>query len=132
MSEKNMKSESDSYIVIKNWMVSKLGLKGVELIIYAIIFGFSQDGQNCYTSSTKYLCFWTGKSKETCLNALKSLRNKNLIARRKRNVSYGPVKPTYYVCDYWATITRFPTDAQEKILNNWANFSTVFFHKPDE
>ena len=132
MSQQNMKSKSESYIVIKDWMVSKLGLKGVELIIYAIIFGFSQDGQNFYTASTKYLTFWTDKTKETCLNALRSLRLKNLINRRKVHVSKGLTKPSYYLCDYWATITRFPAADQEKILNNWANFSTAYFPKPDE
>jgi len=127
MSQQNAKSHKGSYIVLQDWMVDKLGLKGVELVIYAIIYGFSQDGMNYFTSSTKYLSFWTGKTKETCLNALRSLRLKNLIDRRKVHVSKGQIKPAYYLCDYWATITRFPADAQEKILNNWSSFSSGYF-----
>lgn len=132
MSEKNAKSHKGSYIVLQDWMTDKLGLKGVELIVYAIIFGFSQDGVNCFTSSTRYLCRWTGRTKETVIKILKSLREQNLIERKKKHISNGSGKATCFLCDYWATITRFPADDQEKILDNWTNFSAAFFPQSDE
>lgn len=126
------KPNKGSYVVLQNWMIEKLKLSGLELIVYAIIYGFSQNGINCFTSTTKYLTFWTGKTKETCLKILKSLRNKKLIARKKKHVSQVGAKPAYFLCDYWATITRYPEDAQETILNNWSKFSTALFPQADD
>lgn len=126
------KPNKGSYVVLQDWMIEKLRLSGLELIVYAIIYGFSQNGLNCFTSTTRYLTFWTGKTKETCLKILKSLRQKNLIARKKKHVAKIGSKPTYYLCDYWATITRFPEESQERILNDWSKNSTVLFPQTDE
>ena len=40
--KKRNKKLNDNYIVIQSWMVSELGLKGNQLIIYALVYGFSQ------------------------------------------------------------------------------------------
>ena len=111
-------------------MVEDLGLHGDELLIYAIIYGFSQDGKSCYTGSSKYICFWTGKTKETVLNNLKSLRQKKLIARKKKPNNSGNLE--YYVYDYWATITRFPEEDQEKLIHKWSEFSISYNPPKDE
>ena len=34
----------DAFVTIQSFMRSELGLKGNELIAYALIYGFSQDG----------------------------------------------------------------------------------------
>ena len=34
--------KSENYITIQGWMVTELKLKGNELLIYALIFGFTQ------------------------------------------------------------------------------------------
>lgn len=107
------------------WMVSKLGLVGDELIIYSIIYGFSQDGKSVFAGSSRYLSFWTGKSRETVLKNLKSLRKRQLIDRIKKPTSLN--NSNRYYCDYWATITRFPPDIQEIVLNNWSKKSTTLY-----
>ena len=72
MAESRIKDEN--YYQIQGWMINRLGLKGVSLSVYAIIYGFSQDGENEYTGSLQYLCdFCGGVSKPTIINALKSL-----------------------------------------------------------
>ncbi len=38
-----MNIKADNYIAIQGWMVTELGLKNTELIVYALIYGFSQD-----------------------------------------------------------------------------------------
>lgn len=119
-----------TYLTVQKWMVENFGLHGDELLIYAIIYGFSQDGKSCYTGSSKYLRFWTGKSKETVLNNLKSLRKKNLIARKRKPNNSG--NPEFYVYDYWATITRYPEEDQETIIHKWAEFSTTCYPQKDE
>ena len=57
--------KDENYINIQGWMVTKLGLKGNALLIYAIIYGFSQDGESMYTGTQGYLADWTSSSKET-------------------------------------------------------------------
>ena len=34
--------EKENYVVVQGWMITELGLKGNELLIYAVIHGFSQ------------------------------------------------------------------------------------------
>lgn len=43
-----------NFYVVQGWMVSDLGLKGNELAVYAIIYGFSQAEQQYYTGSAQY------------------------------------------------------------------------------
>ena len=77
------KVNNENYIQIQGWMINELKLKGNELLIYAIIYGFSQDGQSKFTGSLKYLSDWTNSSKQNCLNHLKSLLEKNLIEKEE-------------------------------------------------
>ena len=72
------------YYQIQGWMINRLGLKGIQLSLYAIIYGFSQDGENEYTGSLQYLCDFCGKvSKPTIINALKTLVDAGYIFRRE-------------------------------------------------
>ena len=73
----------DCYVTIPMWMVTELGLKGSELIIYAVIFGFSQDGSTMYTGSAQYLADWTNTTKQSVFKVLKSLTDRKLIIRHE-------------------------------------------------
>lgn len=44
-----------NYITIQGWMRTDLKLSGNELIVYAIIYGFSQNKQGEFTGSAQYL-----------------------------------------------------------------------------
>lgn len=87
------------YYQVNWWMVSKdyLHLKGMELTIYAIIYGFTRDGtQECY-ASLNYFAEWTGSTKRNIQPPLKRLIDKGLI--EKKEESKGGVKFCYYkVC----------------------------------
>lgn len=86
MAESKIKDEN--YYQIQGWMINRLGLKGVALSVYAIIYGFSQDGENEYTGSLQYLCdFCGGVSKPTIINALKTLVEANYIYRREEFIN---------------------------------------------
>ncbi len=74
---------SKNYVNIQGWMVSEIGLSGNELLVYAIIYGFSQDGEGEFTGSLRYLMDWTGASKNTVMRALVSLEEKGLISKQK-------------------------------------------------
>lgn len=75
--------KNKSYVNIQGWMVAELGLSGNELLVYAIIYGFSQDGEGEFTGSLRYLMDWTGASKNTVMRALVSLEEKGLISKQK-------------------------------------------------
>ena len=81
----------NNYINIQGWMRTELNLSGNLLLIYAIIYGFSQDGQSQFSNGIKYICDWLGCSKPTAINGLKKLCEMGLIERIERvenNVKY--------------------------------------------
>lgn len=78
----------ENYYQIQGFMINRLGLKGVPLNVYAIIYGFSQDGESEYTGSLQYLCdFCGGVSKPTVINALKTLTETGYIIRREEYIN---------------------------------------------
>lgn len=86
MAESRIKDEN--YYQIQGWMINRLGLKGVPLSVYAIVYGFSQDGENEFTGSLQYLCdFCGGVSKPTIINALKSLVETGFLLRREEIIN---------------------------------------------
>ena len=71
----------NTYYTVQGWMRSDLGLKDKELIVYAIIYGFSQDGSSEYTGSARYLAEWIGCSRSTIMEVLKKLVEKGLLKK---------------------------------------------------
>ena len=59
----NIKINDNNFITIQAFMVKDLGLKGNDLLVYAIIYAFSQDGTSKFTGSLNYLASWTNSSK---------------------------------------------------------------------
>ena len=47
--------KNENYITIQGWMINELGLKGNSLIIYANIYGFSQNNDCEFIGSANYL-----------------------------------------------------------------------------
>lgn len=72
-----------NYYQVSAWMITDLKLKSNELNAFAIIYGFSQDGQNAYTGSLNYLSEWLGTSKQTTINVLDKLVEKNYILKEQ-------------------------------------------------
>ncbi len=72
----------NAYYTVQGWMLSELGLKGNALAVYAVIYGFSQDGVSEYAGSSKYLCEWLGCSKKTILTTLADLTEKGYLAKK--------------------------------------------------
>ena len=105
--------KDENFIAIQGWMLNRLSLKGNELIIYAIIYGFSQDGESRYTGSRRYLADWCGCSVRTVGNALASLADKGLITKHDKTVN------GVHLCDYSITPVgkNFP-GGREKITHH--------------
>lgn len=72
---------STNYVVIQGWMCNELELKGNELLTFALIYGFSQDGQTKFYGSRNYIAETFNISLPTVDKALESLEDKNLIER---------------------------------------------------
>lgn len=75
-----------NYINIQGFMLCDLKLKGNELLIYAIIYGFSQSGDNTFYGSLTYIENMLNISRNTVIKTLKSLIKKKLI--KKTSVSH--------------------------------------------
>lgn len=87
-----------NYISIQAFMVKDLGLKGNELITYALIYGFSQDGENYFRGSLTYIAEWLNCSKNTAYNIVKSLVDKGFLDKKEKEIN--KVK----FCEYMAII----------------------------
>lgn len=71
----------ENYINIQGWMVTELGLKGNSLLIYAIIYGFSQEEGQKFTGSLQYLAEWTNSTRRGVLKNLQDLVTAGLIEK---------------------------------------------------
>lgn len=54
-SERRIDMKETDYITILSPMVSKLKLSGNNLIIFALIHGFSKDGEHSFNGSLEYI-----------------------------------------------------------------------------
>lgn len=77
------KIKDNNYIVIQSFMVKDLKLKGNALILYALIYGFSQTENQAFTGSLTYMAEWTSSTVQGVQKALKSLMNKKLIVKHE-------------------------------------------------
>lgn len=90
---------NDKYVVIQGFMVEEMGLKGNELMVYAIIYGFSQAKDNRFTGSLQYLADWTRSTKQGVLKNLKSLLDKGYI-RKVEGTNHGVKYVEYYATEF--------------------------------
>lgn len=77
----------DNYYVVQGWMRNKLGLSGNELIVYAIIYGFSQNEEQFYNGGLKYLSDAVGSHKTTVLRNIDALIEKGLIEKTENYIN---------------------------------------------
>ena len=69
------------YFVIQDWMITALHLKGCELLVYAVVFGYSQKGAGCYFGSAAALAESLGVSRQTIVSTFKSLTERGLLIK---------------------------------------------------
>lgn len=96
--------KDNNFIAIQGWMRTKLNLKGNELLIYALIYGFSQDGESRFKGSRKYIADWCGCSLNTVDRTLNSLVDKGLLAKYPHIDDNG-----IRLVDYAAILTAIPS-----------------------
>ena len=76
-----------NYIVIQDFMVNELQLKGNDLLVYAIIYGFSQSEGQKYTGSLQYFADWTNSTKRGIQKNLQFLLEKRYIEKEEKYIN---------------------------------------------
>lgn len=117
--------KDNNFIAIQGWMRTKLNLKGNELLVYALIYGFSQDENSRFKGSRKYIAEWCGCSLDTVDRSLSSLVNKGLLAKYPHTDDYGSRLVDYAAIPTAPTVTPADTQphtvAQATTQGPWAN-----------
>lgn len=90
-----MSFKNEEYIVIQGWMINELNLKGNDLLVYALIYRYSQDGVHKFYGSLQYLADWTNSTISGIQNNLKNLVDSKFIFKGK----LGDTKSSR--CEYW-------------------------------
>ena len=81
--------KDENYFVVHGWMRTQLGLKGNELTTYAILYGFSQDGESEFRGKLEYISEFSGAHRDTVRATLKNLKEKGLVEKVERNSKTG-------------------------------------------
>lgn len=79
--------KNKGFFVVHEWMATELGLKSTDLLIYAIIYGFTQIEEQSFFGTRRYLAEFIGSSIPTVQRSLDTLVARGLI---QRNVSEIP------------------------------------------
>lgn len=88
--------ENTDFLNIQGWMINELNLKGNELIIYALIYGFTKDGASEFRGSRQYMADWTNSSVRSVQNVVNSLVNKGMIEKNNHINKYGSLETSGY------------------------------------
>ena len=120
---KESKVKNENYIVIQGFMVNELKLKGNELLIYSIIYGFSQTEDQVFNGSLQYLADWTNSTKQGVSKNLKSLVDKGYIVKQDKYVN------SVKFCEYYATkldtvYNKVSQDMQQSLTGYTTEFNT--------
>ena len=96
-------------------MITKLKLKGNELLVFALIHGFSQDGESRFKGSLRYLIEWTGLDKSTVIKLLKQLVDKQYI--NKFEYEKNKVRYCEYTSNYWVALEWLENPTTPRLEN---------------
>lgn len=82
----------DNYVTGLGWMFNEFGLKGNDAWVFALIYGFTQDGVSKFTGSINYVARTFNLTRKTVIVIMDRLEEKNLIKKIqivKNNVTYN-------------------------------------------
>lgn len=84
------------YLVITQEMVEGLGLRGSELLVYALVNGYSQGGRGMFTGTLEHVGSACGLSRRTAITTLNSLVEKGLLVKIRHTI-HGVTRVAYCV-----------------------------------
>jgi len=123
--------KNENYINIQGWMINELKLKGNELILYALIYGFSQDGKNKFKGSISYIMVAMSLSNRCVIDLIEKLVKRGLIIKTISNSGnqYQSVKKVHtceessQACEESSQPTCEESSHNNNIYNNISNNS---------
>lgn len=86
-----------NYVTVQGWMRTRLNLDGINLLVFAIVYSFSQDGESEFRGSIDYIKDFIGKSRDTAMRSLKYLEESKLVKKIDHNTDDG--KTNGYIVD---------------------------------
>lgn len=113
--ENNKISFEETYITTMGWMVTILNLKGNERTAFALVYGFSQDGETAFRGSINFIAKWLGATRPTAISTMKKLQGRKLVTKNKG--TYNGQQCNYYTPN-WQTINQLKQEyyASKKFL----------------
>lgn len=75
--------KNEKNVTIHGWMINNLKLKGNELLIYAIIYSFTQDGEQWFKGNRSDLATWCNSTTKGIQKNLNRLVEKNLLLKKE-------------------------------------------------
>ena len=82
------KIKNTNFINIQGFMRNQLKLTNNKLLVYALIYGFTQDGESWFTGSLEYIAQWIGKDRKNIYpRYLKPLVDENLLEKKDEIVN---------------------------------------------
>ena len=88
--------KDENFYVVQGWMLNRLKLKGNDLIVYALLYSFSQDGESEFKGNIAYIMDFTGASRQTIKNIIGKLISLGYVEKEERNRTTG--KTNGYKC----------------------------------
>ena len=115
------KIKNENYYQVSGWMLNELQLKGNELLIYAIIYGFTQSN-NCYSGGLSYLEEFTGATKPTVIQVIKNLVAKKLLEKESVKTEKG-ICNIYQAVKNFDLVKNFNQGGKETLPDEVKNFN---------
>ena len=120
--------KSENFVIIQGWMCNELELKGNDLLVFALIYGFSQDGISKFHGGRKYIADTFNISLPTVDKALQNLVDKQYIIKYETDDFNAP--NTYAVNIqvvkklYMGSKETLQVGSKETLLNNTSKQTT--------
>ena len=129
--------KNENFITIQGWMVNELKLSGNKLLVFALIYGFTQDDETEFEGSLSYMASWCNSTKQGIQKNLKSLIDDGLIekheyiANNQRYCTYTTKLHTLYNKVAYP-IQQSCTNNIDNINNNIISKDIIYSEKTDD
>lgn len=104
--------KESKFLVIQQWMISKLKLNNNNLLVFGLIYGFSQEGQGEFYGSLSYISDFLNISRTSTINCLKNLVNNKLLLITKEE--QGETKHYTVNMPYIISVLKGATEIESK------------------
>ena len=96
--------KKNDYILIQAQMISDLHLKGNELLVFALIHGYTKGGSNTCRASLNYIANWIQTGKSAVIKVINNLEEAGYVNRHE--YLEGRVKCVEYTTNYEDLLLR--------------------------